>query len=247
MLHGKVEHSLDSIIRSDFKFVQPIKGYRINIDTIILYDFALKYASGNVLEIGSSSGVISILLSKHKWIKKVTGVEIDKGVYELSLKNVEMNNCKNTVTFINEDIRNFKKVFKPQSFDTIIVNPPFFKYGTGLVSRKNALKIAHHDLQLTINTVFQSARYLIKPKGCLILFFTTTRIDEIFINQRGFHIEIIRFIHRKSEKPADTFLMLARKGGGKQLSVLPPLIVHENKSYSKEIISMLKQQNQSFD
>ncbi|MGB9735538.1 MAG: tRNA1(Val) (adenine(37)-N6)-methyltransferase [bacterium] len=234
-----MEHSLDSIISSKFRFLQPKKGYRINIDTIILYDFVLKHATGNVLEIGSSSGVVSILLSKHKKIKKVTGVEIDPDAYELALQNLKINNCKRKVVFLNEDINRYKSIFIPQSFDTVVANPPFFKYGTGKISKKNGLKIAHHDVHLTIDTVFQSARYLLKPKGYLILLFTTYRIDEIFANKRGFNIEQIRFIHRKVDMPADTFLILARKGGGKQLKIIPPLIVHDNNGYSKEVINML--------
>jgi tRNA1(Val) A37 N6-methylase TrmN6 len=234
-----VEHSLDSIISSEFRFYQPLKGYRINIDTIILYDFASKYANGRVLEIGSASGVMSILLSKSRTVTHVTGIEIDPVSYGLSLKNRQINDCGERILFLNDDINNFKHLFKPQSFDTIITNPPFYKYGTGMLNKRQAVGTAHHDKRLTLDAVFKSARYLLKPRGYLIMLFTSSRIDEIFLSIKGFGVEVLRFIHRKNGKPADTFLMLTKKGGGKQLSIVPPLIVNEGQGYSEEVMEML--------
>jgi len=241
--HGKVEHSLDSIISPEFKIFQPIKGYRVNIDTLILYDFALKYAKGDVLEIGSSTGVISILLSKSSAVRKVIGVEIDQQSHKLAIKNAEINECKNKVEFINGDINDFKKLFNPQSFDTIVTNPPFIKHGTGRLSDKHGLNIAHQDSHLTIDLIFRSARYLLRPKGFLIVLFTTHRLEELFLNKAGFSIELIRFIHRRSNKPADAFLFLAKKGGGRQIHILPPLFVHEGKGYTQEIAHIHMPQN----
>ncbi len=216
-----------------------MKGCRINIDTIILYDFASKHAKGRVLEIGSASGVTSILLSKSRMVTHITGIEIDPISYGLSLKNRQINECRERILFLNDDINNFKTLFKPQSFDTIITNPPFYKYGTGMLNERQVVSTAHYDKSLTIDTIFKSARYLLKPKGYLILLFTSKRIDEIFSNIKGFGIEVLRFIHRKNDRLSDTFLMLAKKGGCKQLSIVPPLIVHEGNGYSEEITKML--------
>lgn len=234
-----MEHSLDSIISSKFKFFQPLDGYRVNIDTIILYYFALEHVKGDVLEIGSSTGVISILLSKSRNVRKVVGVEIDQQPCNLAIRNAEINNCDEKVVFINSDINDFKKLFKPQSFDAIVTNPPFIKYGTGRSSNKKSVNIAHHDVHLNIELIFRAARYLLKPGGSLIMLFKTQRIEEIFLNKRGFNIELIRFIHRRANKSADVFLFLARKGGGRQINILPPLFLHEGKGYTDEIAHML--------
>ncbi len=233
------EFTLDSIIRPEFTFYQPVNGYRINIDTVILYGFAIQQARGNVLEIGSASGVTGILLSKHHKVTGVTGVEIERSSYEASLKNLELHACEKKVTFINRDINAYKQLFKPQSFHTLITNPPFYRQGTGKRSKKRGTDTARSDGYLTIEDVFKAARYLLKPDGCLIMLFLTCRINDVFLNARGFHIEEIRFVHRTALKPSDVFLMLARKGRGKQLRVIPPLIVHETNGYSKEMISML--------
>ena len=234
-----MEHSLDSIVKSGFRFYQPLEGCRITIDTILLYDFASKYAKGRALEIGSASGVTSILLSESPGVSRVTGIEIDPVSYGLSLKNRLMNDCGEKVSFLNDDINNFKALFKPQSFDTVLTNPPFYKYGTGRLNRKQAVATAHHDGRLALDAVFKAARYLLKPKGYFIMLFISSRIDELFSNTKGFCIEVLRFIHRRQDKPADAFLVLARKGGGRQISIAPPLIVHEGKGYSAEVAGML--------
>ncbi len=234
-----MEHSLDSIISPKFRFYQPLNGYRITIDTVILYNFALPYTKGRVLEIGSASGVISILLSKDPRVTRVTGVEVNPVPYQLSLKNQGMHDCGERVLFLNEDIKNFKGLFKPQSFDTIITNPPFYKYGTGRLNKRQEVTTAHHDKHLTLDMVFKSSRYLLRPGGYLIILFTAHRMGEVLLSGKGFNIEVLRFIHRKVNKPADAFLMLAKKGGGKQLSVVPPLIVHKGAGYSEEVMEML--------
>jgi tRNA1(Val) A37 N6-methylase TrmN6 len=242
--------TLDSIISPEFKFYQPARGYRTNIDTIILYDFAMRHIHGSVLEIGSASGVTSILLSGHDKVTGITGIEIDETLHEASLKNLELHACKNTVRFIHGDINGYKKFFKPQSFHAIVTNPPFYRYGTGRASTRRGIDSSHSDQYLTIEDIFKAARYLLKPKGHLLLLFLTYRISDIFLNAKGFGIEVLRFIRRAGNRSSDVFLMLARKGGGKQLNVVPPLIVHEGNGYSAEITAMLnsklKIQNSKF-
>lgn len=239
--------TLDSIIRPEFTFYQPVNGYRINIDTVILYDFAIQQVRGSVLEIGSASGVTGILLSQHHKVTGVTGVEIERSSYEASLKNLELHACERKVTFINRDINAYKQLFKPQSFHTLVTNPPFYRLGTGKRSTKRGIDTAHSDGHLTIEDVFTAARYLLKPGGYLIMLFLTCRINDVFLNTQGFHIEVIRFIQRTAAKPSDVFLMLARKGRGKQLKVIPPLIVHETNGYSREVISMLNPKKKATD
>lgn len=236
-----MEHrfTLDSIISPEFKFYQPAHGYRINIDTIILYGFAMQHIHGSVLEIGSASGVTSILMSGHDRVTGVTGVEIDETLYEASSKNLELHACKDTVRFINGDINGYKKFFKPQSFHAIVTNPPFYRYGTCRKGTRRGIDSSHSDKYLTIEDVFKAARYLLKPKGHLLMLFLTYRISDIFLNAKGFGIEVLRFIHRTGSRSSDVFLMLARKGGGKQLNIVPPLIVHEGNGYSMEVMSML--------
>ncbi len=239
MPRGKAEHSLDSIIYPDFRFYQPLKGYRINIDTVILYHFAAARAAGYVLEAGSASGVVSTLLSRRRKVTHVTGVEINAAAYGMSQQNRELNGCAGKVEFLHEDIKNYKLLFKPQSFDTIVTNPPFYKQGTGRLSKEQGLTVAHHEQLLTLEDMFESARYLLKPKGYCIMMFPCSRLDELLSETRGFAVEVLRFIHRKQDRPADLFMMCARKGGGKQLRVVPPLFVHGNTGYSEEVEHML--------
>ncbi len=231
--------TLDSIISPEFKFYQPSHGYRINIDTVILYDFASKYAKGSVLEIGSASGIISILLSKHPGVSGVTGVEINRDLYLASLKNRQMHDSENGVRFMNADINAYKTLFRAQSYGALVTNPPFCREGTVKKGTRSGLESSHSDKYLTIENIFKAARYLLKPKGYLIMLFISRRIDEVFTCIRGFHIEVLRFVHRTKDRPSDVFLMLARKGGGKQLGILPPLIVHEAGGYSPEVTAML--------
>ncbi len=234
-----MEHSPDSIIYPDFSFYQPLKGYRITIDTVILYRFAAAHAAGTVLEAGSASGVLSILLSRDRKVARVTGIEIDPEAYGLSLRNRELNGCGERVEFVHDDLKNYKRLFQPQSFDTIVTNPPFHKVGTGKVSQEQGIASAHHEHSLTLEVLFASIRYLLKPGGYCMVLFPCSRLDELLSQTKGLAVEVLRFIHRKHDRPADAVLMLAKKGSGKQLSIVPPLYVQDTDGYSKEVQDML--------
>ncbi len=234
-----VGYTLDSIISPGFRFYQPEQGYRVNIDTVILYDFAKRHVTGRVLEIGSASGSTCILLSKVAGVVDVTGVEINQVHHRASLKNLGLHSCGDRVAFIHGDINAYKTLFRPQSFHAIVTNPPFYRYGTGKISPREPIAASHHDRSLTLEALFAAARYLLRPDGVLIMLFTTRRIDEIFMNMRGFAIEQLRFVHRTAARPSDVFLMTARKGRGGRPSIIPPLIVHEGAGYSAEASAML--------
>lgn len=235
----RVKYTLDSIISPEFRFYQPARGYRVNIDTLILYGFASHHARGRVLEIGPASGVVSLLLSRQSGISDVTGVEIEDDLYHASLKNLHLHGAGNRVRFLHDDINRYKTLFRGQTFDSIVTNPPFCREGTGKIGAGSTTRSARHDSSLTLDGLFRAARYLLKPKGYLIMLFMTRRIDEVFACIRGFHAEVLRFVHRKQDRPSDIFLLLARKGGGKPLSIVPPLIVHEADGYSPELSSLL--------
>ncbi|MCL4479203.1 MAG: methyltransferase [Deltaproteobacteria bacterium] len=230
---------ISGIIKPELKFLQPETGYRINIDTVILYGFVLPVAEGNVLEIGSACGALTIMISKKPDTVFAAGVEINKELYELSLKNQELNESKNKTVFINADINDYKRIFKPQSFDMVVVNPPFYASGTGRVSKNETMAIAHHDQTLGLEDIVKASLYLLKPKGYLAMLFLTQRIGNVFLQLRGFKPGILRFVHRKQTKPSDVFLLLAKKTGSKPLKVLPPLIVHDNNNYYTEEMKQL--------
>lgn len=243
MSRGRAAHSpaptLDSIVSPGFRFYQPRDGYRINIDTVILFDFARTHAKGRVLEIGSAAGVVSLLLAKQAEVRQVTGIELDAGLHALALRNQRINNSGDKTVFINSDINDYKARFRPQSFDAVVTNPPFYRHGTGKASARRGVAAAHHDGSLTLDDTLKAARYLLKPKGLMIMLFPSLRTEDLLKQLRGFAVEVLRFVHRRSDGPSDVFLMLARKGGGRQLRIVPPLIVHEGDGYSREVLGIL--------
>ncbi|MCL4557997.1 MAG: methyltransferase [Deltaproteobacteria bacterium] len=232
-------YTLDSIMSPGFRFYQPEKGYRINVDTLILYDFARRHVTGRVLEIGSASGVTSILLSGIAGVEEVTGIETDGALYGASSKNVGLHACADRVKFVKGDINAYKSFFKPQAFHAIVTNPPFYKCGTGVASPQKGIDASHHDRTLALEALFRASRYLLRPGGALIMLFSTHRINDVFMNTKGFTIELLRFVHRTAVKPSDVFLMAARAGSGRQLTIVPPLIVHDGTGYSAEMAALL--------
>lgn len=94
-------------------------------ETEFLVDLILKIIdknySGNIIDIGTGSGCISITLAKKLPYSNVTGIDISKNAIDVANNNKNLNNVDN-VLFINKDL------FKISNFDgyeIIVSNPPY--------------------------------------------------------------------------------------------------------------------------
>ena len=119
-----------SLVNGALRLVQPDEksGLRVNVDTILLAHFARPKAGERILEIGCAHGAISLILAKRGTLLSprgfdVTGVDIRPDLVELARANAESNGLK--AEFVAADVREYKKIAPAQSFDRIVVNPPY--------------------------------------------------------------------------------------------------------------------------
>ena len=110
---------------------QPEKGYRYNSDTLFLYDFISKLRlKGKVLDIGSGSGILGILLKRDFTQIELHSIEKQTLFHHLTIKNSEVNRIENNNLHID-----FLDTTFLQQFDFIVSNPPF--YSSSVIQSKN--------------------------------------------------------------------------------------------------------------
>lgn len=119
----------------DDKYIVKISGFDLiqkkglqstTLDSLLLADFVrINGRSKNILDIGSGFGIISMILAR-KSKAKVFGVELNEESYVLSQEN-RKNAKLDNLEYINMDINNYKEIFKEQTFDIIVSNPPYFE------------------------------------------------------------------------------------------------------------------------
>ncbi|HUI46943.1 MAG TPA: methyltransferase [Nitrospirota bacterium] len=215
---------------------QPEKGARFTLDSLLLADFCRFKPRDAILEPGSGTGVISLLLAKKYPRASVVSVEVQATVAKLCSQNIADNGLDGRIVLLNQDIREIHRSLKPASFDAIVANPPYSRIGTGRQSPVQDRSTSRHDRLGTIQA-WLDLRIFLRNRGRYFLVFPAGRTAEILSLLRAGKLEPkrIRFVHTRQDNPALLILIEAMKSAGPGLEVLAPLIVHEAGGFSPEM------------
>ncbi len=229
---------------NDLKIVQDTEMFNFSLDSVLLPNFVtLNKNIKNILDIGCGNAPIPLILST-KTDAKITGVEIQKSVYEMARESVKLNNLEDQISIINADIKELKDKLETETFDVITCNPPFFEVKDESKLNKNDYKtIARHEVKLTLEELMKISRKLLKNNGVVSLVHRPERLVDILTTMRNNNIEPkkIRFVYPKKNKEANILLIEGTKNGKKGLKIYPPLYAHdENGDYTKEVQEYFK-------
>ena len=143
----KQNERIDDLEFKNLKIIQDKEGFCFGIDSVLLSDFAKNIKKdAKVLDLGTGTGIIPILLCGKTRLKKVIGVEIQEEVSNMAQRSSKLNDLENKFEVINEDILNLKNVFTNQSFDVVITNPPYKKKNAGIINDEEKKIISRHEI-----------------------------------------------------------------------------------------------------
>jgi tRNA1Val (adenine37-N6)-methyltransferase len=220
--------------------VQPKKGFRFTLDSILLADFCRIKPRERVFEPGAGTGVISILLAKKQHLASYTAIEVQSSLADLFEQNITANSLDNRITVLAQDLRKLNKSLAPGSQSVIVANPPYTKEGTGRISPNVERHTARHDRAASLEA-WLDLQIFLRNKGRYCMVFPATRMAELVALMRTRKLEPkrLRFVHPKEDKPASLVLIEAATSAGPGLEILPPLVVHKlDGSYTKEMRSI---------
>ena len=223
----------------DYKIYQDTDMFCFSLDSILLANFVtINKNIKNIMDIGCGNAPIPLVLTT-KTNANITGVEIQKDVYDLAVKSVKYNKCDNQITVINDDINSLYKKYESDSFDVITCNPPYFKVNEKTKQNISEYKkIARHELTLNLEDICKISRKLLKNNGVLALVHRPDRMIEIFDTMRKNNIEPkrIQFIYPKYGENCNLILVEGTKNGKSGIKILKPLIVHDKEgNYTEEV------------
>jgi len=202
---------------------QPVSGYRYNSDSIFLYDFASHFKpKGDLLDIGAGVGVLSLLLSRDYSVQ-TTIIDKQDIMIEYSKKNFSINDISVNAKII--DISDFDSAEK---FDIIISNPPF--YDSCVTQSDNEhINISRYNHHMPIETLIQSVKRLLKPRGKFIFCYDAKQIDLLLyhLKEAKLNTETLRFVHSKIDRESKLVMIMARANSKSMTKILAPLIVFD--------------------
>ena len=249
----KEKERIDDLEFKNLKIIQNEDGFCFGIDSVLLSDFAKEVKENSVgLDLGTGTGIISILLSAKTKISKIIGVEIQKEVADMAKRSVVLNNLQDKVEILNLNIKNIvnknsKKTNENsiiahklvrESFDFIVTNPPYKKLETGKINEKEYKYISRHEVTANLEDFIQVSKYLLKDRGSFYMVHRPDRLVDIIELMRKYKIEPkkIRFVYSTVEKEPTLVLVKGVKNARPFLKIENPLIIYNSDGeYTDEI------------
>lgn len=230
---------LDDLQCKGYEIIQNPDIFCFGMDAVLLADFAKNKPEGRVIDLGTGSGVIPILMEGRGKGKQFVGLEIQEYSADLATRSVLHNNLQDKIRIVNGDIKNIKELFKQSSFDIVTSNPPYIDSNHGLRNTMDAKNIARHEILVTLEDVVKAASYLLVQGGSFCMVHKPFRLAEIIRMLSAYKLETKRIcmVQPYEDKEPNMVLIEATKGGKPMVKVEPALIVYnKDGSYKDELL-----------
>ena len=227
----------------NMKIIQRNDFQNFTLDSVLLADFLkINRKSKKILDIGTGCGIIPLLLSQ-RTTAEITGIEIYKEMSEIAKRNITNNNLQAKITIINEDIKNYRNIFKRDQFDTVVTNPPYFEFkgDVNQVNRLEQLAYARHNVNITLEEIIKISAFLLKNSGSFSLVFRSERLVEVLALLTEYKLEPkrLKICFTKRSGAAKISLIEAIKAAERGLKIEPPLFVYDETGEKSEYIKNL--------
>ncbi|PUE66175.1 tRNA1(Val) (adenine(37)-N6)-methyltransferase [Arcobacter lacus] len=222
---------------------QPVNGYCYNSDTHFLFNFICenlkkyKNVKGEVLDIGSGSGILGLLVAKEYEKVNLNQCEIQTAFQFFSSKNAQTNKINATLYKGSYKDFDFDK-----KFDICISNPPFY-HSDVIKSENESLKIARYNDSLPLKILIEKTSKILKNDGKFFFCYDCKQLNEILLllSEYKFNLEALQFVHPKVSKDATLVLIYAKKDSKSLTKIFNPLIVFEKDNlFTKNVENIYK-------
>ncbi|MDD7023729.1 MAG: tRNA1(Val) (adenine(37)-N6)-methyltransferase [Oscillospiraceae bacterium] len=229
---------MDDLQRNGYRIIQNPEKFCFGMDAVLLSGFAKVKKGEQVLDLGTGTGIIPILLRGKTQGKHFTGLEIQEESAEMARRSVNFNGLSGEISIVTGDIREAADLFGAASFDVVTSNPPYMTGSHGLTNPGEAKAIARHELLCTLEDVIREASAVLKPQGRFYMVHRPFRLAEIFCTMSRYRLEPkrMRLVYPYADREPNMVLIEGLKGGRPRITVEKPLIVYKSPGvYTDEI------------
>ena len=225
----KENERIDDLERNGYRIIQDTERFCFGMDAVLLSGFAgVKVKDGaRVLDLGTGTGIIPILLEAKTRAAHLTGLEIQEDSADMARRSVCLNGLEEKIDIVTGDIKEAGSLFDAASFDVVTCNPPYMTDKHGLTNPNDAKAIARHEILCTLKDVVAQAAKLLKPGGNFYMVHRPFRLAEIMVTLHEYKLEPKRMqlVYPYVDKEPNMVLIEANRGGRPHMTVEKPLIV----------------------
>ena len=238
----KENERIDDLELNNLKIIQNKNGFCFGMDSVLLSDFAKNIKSNTkVIDLGTGTGILPILLSAKTRASKIVGIEIQEDVANMANRSVELNNLQNRLEIICENIKNLKNVYETNSFDAIVTNPPYKTKGTGGINELKSKLISRHEITADLEDFISISSYLLKDQSNIYMVHRPERLVDILSIFRKYKLEPkeLKLVQPNCGKAPNLVLIKATKNAKPFLKIDKPLYIYKSDgTYTEELLKI---------
>ena len=232
---------VDDLHRNGYRLIQDPKRFCFGVDAVLLSGFAAAKKGDKVLDLGTGTGIIPILMSAKTQAAHFSALEIQPESAEMARRSVLLNDLQDKIDIVEGDIKKAAEIFKPSYFDVITTNPPYMNFEGGLKNSFDPKTIARHEVLCSLDDIALAAQKLLKFGGHIYMVHRPHRLTDIMCTLRSHKIEPkkIRFVQPYANREPNMVLIEGVRSGKPMVKVLPTLVIYKDDgTYTDEIIDI---------
>ena len=225
----KENERLDSLQRNGYQIIQNPEKFCFGMDAVLLSGFARAKEGDRVLDMGTGTGIIPILMEAKTPAAQLVGLEIQAESADMARRSVELNGLEHKIQIVEGDIKEAASIFGAASFDVVTCNPPYMIGQHGIQNPDAPKAIARHEILCTLEDVISQAAKLCKPCGHFYMVHRPFRLAEIISLMTLYRLEPKRMqlVYPFVDKEPNMVLIEGVRGGRSRMTVEKPLIVYK--------------------
>lgn len=235
--------TIDQFANGAVKILQKKTGYRFSLDAVLLASFVRIAGDERLIDIGTGSGVIALILARRFPDIEITGIEIQEQMAAMAARNAAINDLSKRINILCGDARELGSLFGPSTFDAVIFNPPYRKISSGRLNAVREKAMARHEVSGSLRIFLDSARSILTDGGKVFCIYPARRGVELLTSMRSFSIEPkrMRIVYSHCDGDGEFMLVEGTRGGGEELKILYPLVIYRSANcYTDEMQGIFK-------
>jgi tRNA1Val (adenine37-N6)-methyltransferase len=224
------DETLDSWGKGAVRVIQKKTGYRFSVDVLLLADFIRLKGQCRILDLGTGSGILALILAGTYPLSRITALELSAELMDLAGRNRVLNHFQERIFLVRGDLCQLSKLIKKGVFDAVVSNPPYRPLHRGRINPDPQKAMARHEIRATLPQLVEGVAHVLKDGGKWFVIYPAWRLVSLLSLSRHHRLEPkkIQLVHSFQEKAAEWVLMEAVYRGREELKVLPPLTIYRN-------------------
>lgn len=225
----KEHERIDDLERNGYQIIQNPEKFCFGMDAVLLSGFAQVKPGAAVLDLGTGTGIIPILIEAKTQAAKICAIEIQEESADMARRSVQLNHLEKKIDIVTGDLKEPERFFDAASFDVITCNPPYMIGQHGLTNPDAPKAIARHEILCTLEDVVRSAAKLLKTGGKFCMVHRPFRLAEIMTAMVQYRLEPkrMRLVYPYADKEPNMVLIEGCRGGRPRMTVEKPLIIFQ--------------------